>query len=211
MKPFLKCLRSAISVSLVMMAVCGLAYPALVTGMGQVLFSWQANGSLLTARGERTEDPGRAAGSALVGQDFSGNPMYLRGRISEGGYDTYAKEEGGRGGSTGSANYGPTDERLTRRVERDVEEFLRSHPGVERGDIPADLLTASGSGLDPHISPEAAEIQVSAVAQASGLAEERVREIIERHTEGKVLGVFGHGRVHVLKCNLDIAKAMGEM
>ena len=92
-----------------------------------------------------------------------------------------------------------------------MEEFLRSHPGVERGDIPADLLTASGSGLDPHISPEAAEIQVSAVAQASGLAEERVREIIERHTEGKVLGVFGHGRVHVLKCNLDIAKAMGEM
>ena len=90
-----------------------------------------------------------------------------------------------------------------------MDEFLASHPGVKAEDIPADLLTASGSGLDPHISPEAARVQITAVAENSGLSEEIVTEIVEENTERKVLGVFGEERVNVLKCNLAVAKAMG--
>ena len=98
---------------------------------------------------------------------------------------------------------------LTERVEADIEEFLAANPGLTREDIPTDLVTASGSGLDPHISPASAEVQVAAVAAASGLSEEEIRQIVADNTEGKVLGVFGENRVNVLGVNLDIAQAMG--
>ena len=95
------------------------------------------------------------------------------------------------------------------RIQKDLDDFLAAHPGVKAEDIPADLLTASGSGLDPHISPQAAEVQIPAVAEHSGLSEEEVSQIVEENTEGKTLGVFGEERVNVLKCNLAIAESMG--
>ena len=94
-------------------------------------------------------------------------------------------------------------------MQEDLDEFLASHPGKTAEDVPADLLTASGSGLDPHISPEAAEVQIDAVAHNSGLDVETVTKIVEDNTEHRFLGVFGEERVNVLKCNLDIAAAMG--
>ena len=94
-------------------------------------------------------------------------------------------------------------------MEADIEKFLEKNPDVKREDIPTDLLTASGSGLDPHISPASAEVQVPRIAEASGLSEEEVRAIIERHTSGKILGVFGENKVNVLETNVEIARAMG--
>ena len=92
-----------------------------------------------------------------------------------------------------------------------MEQFLKENPEVKKGDIPADLLTASGSGMDPHITPESAEIQIPAIAEATGLSEEELRGIVEDNTEGKVLGVYGHERVNVLRCNLEIAKISGNL
>ena len=94
-------------------------------------------------------------------------------------------------------------------MEADIQAFLAANPGVKREDLPADLVTASGSGLDPHISPDAARIQIPALAEASGLSEETLEQIVADHTEGKLLGIFGEETVNVLGVNLDIAKAMG--
>ena len=111
--------------------------------------------------------------------------------------------------SSGSNNYAPSNPALTERVEADIEEFLEKNPGVSREDIPTDLMTASGSGLDPHISPASAEVQIPRIVEASGLSEDEVRQIIADNTKGKTLGVFGEETVNVLGVNLDIALAMG--
>ena len=215
MKTFLKYLRSGLILTVAMLIICGLAYPALMTGLGQAIFPNQANGSMITAAGERTEDPEEAVGSAIVGQDFSGDVRYFQARISSVNYNTYTEEqlENGEYGGVGSGtfNYGASNEELKARVQEDVQKFIEAHPGVEEGDIPADLLTASGSGLDPNISPEAAEIQISAIAEASGLSQKELRQIVEENTSGKVLGIFGHDRVNVLMCNLAIAERIGEI
>ena len=113
------------------------------------------------------------------------------------------------GVSSGSYNYGNSNPELKERIQKDLDEFLEKHPGLKAEDIPSDLLTASGSGLDPHISPKSAEIQIPYVAENSGLSEEEVTKIVEENTEHKVLGVFGEERVNVLKCNLAVANAMG--
>lgn len=212
MKSFLKYLRSGVILTVLMLVICGFAYPAALTGLGQLIFPHQANGSLITAEGEKTTDPEEAIGSAIVGQDFSGDARYFRGRVSSVGYNIYDTEEEALGGvSSGTFNYGATNDDLKARVEEDVNEFIESHPGVEKGDIPADLLTASGSGLDPNITPESAQIQIPAIAEATGLSEEELQTIVENNTDSKILGVFGHERVNVLKCNLEIAKAIGEI
>ena len=106
-------------------------------------------------------------------------------------------------------NYAPSNPALTQRVEADIEAFLEANPEVKREDIPADLVTASGSGLDPHITPASARIQIPALAAASGLSQEELEQIVENNTEGKLLGIFGEETVNVLGVNLDIAKAMG--
>lgn len=212
MKSFLNYIKGALALTVVMLAVCGFAYPAALTGLGQVIFPHQANGSLLTAEGEKTTKPEEAVGSALVGQDFSMDNRYFQGRVSSVGYNMYdTEEEAIANAASGNYNYGATNEELEIRVQQSVEEFLREHPDVKEGDIPADLLTASGSGLDPHITPESAEIQIPAVAENSGLSEDTVRAIVERNTEGKALGIYGEECVNVLKCNLELAKEMGEI
>lgn len=215
MKSFFKYFKSALILTVLMLILCGFAYPAALTGLGQLIFPNQANGSLITAEGEKTTEPEEAIGSAIVGQDFSGNPRYFQGRVSGVNYNTYTEEEkeddsyGGVG--SGGSNLAPSNEELKERVEKSVEEFLEKNPGVEKGDIPADLLTASGSGMDPDITPQSAKIQIPAIAENTGLSEEELEKIVENNTEGKVLGVFGHERVNVLKCNLEIAKAIGEI
>ncbi|MEY8353995.1 potassium-transporting ATPase subunit C [Lachnospiraceae bacterium 54-53] len=125
-------------------------------------------------------------------------------------YNTYTREQindGTYGGvGSGSKNYAPTNPELLKRVEKDMADFLASNPDVKREDIPTDLLTASGSGLDPHISPRSAAVQIPGLAEATGLTEGRLKEIVKDHTREKFLGIFGEETVNVLMVNLEIAK-----
>lgn len=202
----MKFLKKSILITVVFMVICGLAYPVLITGIGQLLFHNQANGSILTV-------DGKEAGSALLGQKFSSD-KYFHGRISSVNYNTYTKEDtqpdkDGKtaysGVGSGSQNLAPSNEALKGRAQKNIEDFLKSHPGVKKEDIPTDLLTSSGSGLDPNISPEAAKIQIPAVSKASGISEADLQKIVDKYTEGRSLGVLGEARVNVLKVNLEIA------
>ena len=212
MKKIGKSIGKAFIFSIVMMILCSFAYPLALTGVSQAAMKEKANGNLIDEDGNPTTDKEKAVGSALVGQDFT-EDYFFRGRVSSVNYNTYTEEEkesGEYGGvSSGSFNYGNSNPDLKARMEEDLEEFLASHPGVEKEDIPSDLLTASGSGLDPHTSPPAAEIQIETVAKNSGLSEKTVKEIVEENTEHKTGGIYGEERVNVLKCNLAIAKEMG--
>ncbi len=204
-------LRQSLVVTLLLLLLCGLVFPVLLSGISAVIFPSQANGSLIYA-------DGRAVGAANIGQDFT-KPYFMKGRPSAYNYNTYYEDAQGNqycgdgsafaGPGSGSNNYAPSNPALIERVEADIEAFLEANPDVKREDIPADLMTASGSGLDPHITPASARIQIPALAAASGLSEEELERIVEDNTEGKLLGIFGEGTVNVLGVNLDIAKAMG--
>lgn len=204
-------IRQSVAVMLTLLLLCGFVYPVVLSGLSAVIFPSQAKGSLVTADGE-------AVGATNVGQDFT-QPYFMKCRPSAYHYNTYDEDEEGNqfyhdgskfaGLASGSNNYAPSNPALTQRVEADIEAFLAANPGVSREDIPADLMTASGSGLDPHVSPESAQIQIPALADASGLSEEELRQIVTDNTTGKLLGVFGEETVNVLGVNLDIAKAMG--
>ena len=210
-KNFLKAVRPALTVTLVLMLICGLAYPLLMNGLSGVLFPKQANGSLVMA-------DGKAVGSIHVGQEFT-EDYFMKGRPSAVHYNTYTVSEDGKkiyldgsqfaGIASGSANYGPSNPALVQRVEKDIEAFLAANPDIRREDIPTDLMTASGSGLDPHISPASAAIQLPAIAEASGLSTEVLNQIVKDNTAGKLLGIFGEETVNVLGVNADIAEAMG--
>ncbi|MBS6517191.1 MAG: potassium-transporting ATPase subunit KdpC [Clostridium sp.] len=212
MKNFFKMFRTAFAFCLVMMVLCSFVYPLALTGVSQAAMKEKAGGSLIDREGNLTSDPQKAVGSVLLGQDFT-EDCFFRGRVSSVHYNTYTEEQKENGDysgvSSGSFNYGNSNPDLKARIQKDLDDFLAAHPGVKAEDIPADLLTASGSGLDPHISPQAAEVQIPAVAEHSGLSEEEVSQIVEENTEGKTLGVFGEERVNVLKCNLAIAESMG--
>lgn len=211
MKDIFRNARQAITVTVVLMVICGLIYPLALTGVSQVVFPKQANGSLITV-------DGKAVGAETIGQEFT-EDYFLWGRPSAYHYNTYSEDAEGNqyysdgtefaGVSSGSNNYAPSNPALTERVSADMENFLAKNPDVRADEIPADLMTASGSGLDPHISPESAQIQIPRIAEASGLGEEEIQNIIRDHTEGKALGIFGEETVNVLLVNIDIAKAMG--
>lgn len=210
-KKFLHSTRQAVTVSLVLMLVCGLMFPALLTGLSNLFFPYQAGGSLI-------EVDGKAVASEHVGQEFQ-QSYYMWSRPSAYHYNVYKENKDGTqtyqdgtefpGIGSGSNNYAPSNPELAKRVEADIENFLEKNPDVKRKDIPTDLLTASGSGLDPHISPKSAEVQVPRIAEASGLSEDEVREIVKNNTSGKLLGVFGEETVNVVKVNLEIGIAMG--
>ena len=204
-------LRQSLVVTLLLLLLCGFGFPVLLSGISAVIFPSQANGSLVYADGQ-------AVGAANVGQDFT-EPYFMKGRPSAYHYNVYTEAEDGQkyyldgeefgGLASGSQNYGPSNPALAERVEADIQNFLEKNPEVTREEIPTDLLTASGSGLDPHISPMAAQIQVPRIAQASGLTEDKVQEIIQNHTTGKLLGIFGAETVNVLQVNTEIAQCMG--
>ncbi|MGX8852806.1 K(+)-transporting ATPase subunit C [Amedibacillus sp. YH-ame10] len=204
MKRYIKSIRTALLFSIGMLVICGVLYPLALTGVSQVFFKDKANGSLI-------EINGKVVGSKIVGQKFE-DDKFFKGRPSAVNYNTYTEEEkenGDYGGvASGSNNYAPSNPDLKARMEADIQSFLDANPSVERSSIPEDLVTASGSGLDPHISVEAAKVQVAAIAKASGLSQEDLNKIIENNTTDKVAGVFGEATVNVLQCNLDIAKKL---
>lgn len=203
--------RQVVVVTIMLMLICGLLFPCLLSGLSALLFPKQAAGNLVTV-------DGKAVGSEYVGQEFT-EDYYMWSRPSAYHYNVYTENEDGTqsypdgsefpGIGSGSNNYAPSNPELSERVEKDIEAFLEKNPDVKREDIPTDLLTASGSGLDPHISPESAEIQIPRIVKASGLSEDQIREIIKNNTEGKMLGIFGENKVNVLKVNIEIAQSMG--
>lgn len=182
-------IKTTILATIVLTILFGLAYPLVFTGLAQVLFPHQANGSLVTVNG-------KVAGSELIGQSFT-KPEYFHGRPSAAGNNGYDAA------NSGGSNLGPTNQKLVDRVKADVQKFRAENPDYT-GPIPADLLTSSGSGLDPHISPASAEAQVARVAKARGVTPDRIAELVAKHTDGRQWGIFGEPRVNVLLLNIDL-------
>ena len=212
MKKLGKMLRKSIVFCFVMFVICAFIYPFALTGISQLTMKNKANGNLIDKNGEPISNAEEAVGSELIGQDFA-EDYFFHGRVSAVNYNTYTEEqkENGEysGVASGGSNYGNSNPELEKRMEKDLETFLKEHPDVKKEDIPADLLTASGSGLDPHISPASAKIQVPIVAANTGFEEEELYQMVEAHTEHKALGIFGEERVNVLKLNLDLARKLG--
>jgi potassium-transporting ATPase KdpC subunit len=165
----------------------GIIYPLAVTGLAQMLFPKQANGELIT-------QGGKLVGSHLIGQPFTA-PGYFYSRPSAAGAAGYDPT------ASGGSNLGPTNKALIDRVNASVKALQPTNPAAP---IPADLVTTSGSGLDPHISPAAAEFQVPRVARERGMSEQDVRTLVQKHTEGRQFGLLGEPRVNVLDLNLDL-------
>jgi len=176
----------ALRFTLVTTLVFGLIYPLVVTGLSKMLFPKQAAGSLI-------EKNGRVVGSSLIGQSFT-SEKYFHSRPSAAGtgYDA---------GASSPSNLAPTNQALIDRVKSDVAKLQQENPGAA---IPADLVTSSGSGLDPEISPAAAEFQIPRVAKSRGLSVESVKALVARHTQARTWGIFGEPRVNVLELNLDL-------
>jgi K+-transporting ATPase ATPase C chain len=179
----------AFRITLFMTILTGLIYPGVVTGICQILFPKRANGSLVV-------DDGKLVGSALIGQNFT-RREYFHPRPSAAGNDGYD------GSASNASNYGPTNQKLIDRVKLDTEKFRQDNPGYE-GPIPADLLTTSASGLDPHISPASALAQAPRVADARSISIDQLKQLIEAHTESREWGFLGEPRVNVLLLNLDL-------
>src|SRR6516225_5344290 len=171
----------AFRVTLVLTILTGLVYPAVVTGIAQVAFPLQAHGSLITAHG-------KLVGSALIGQNFA-RPEYLHPRPSAAGQNGYDA------GASAGSNYGATNQKLIDRVKASMDQYRKENPDYT-GPIPADALTASGSGLDPHVSPANADIQAARVARARGVEAAAVRRIVAENTERAWLGFIGEPRVN---------------
>jgi K+-transporting ATPase ATPase C chain len=167
----------------------GVIYPLAITGICQVVFPHQANGSLIT-QGDKV------IGSELIGQNFT-KPEYFQPRPSAAGSDGYDAT------ASAASNYGPTNQKLIDRVKASVEKFRKENPDY-RGPIPADLLTTSGSGLDPEISPDSAQAQVPRIAKTRGISADRLDQLVAQYTRPPDLGILGEPRVNVLKLNLAL-------
>ncbi|GIM30593.1 potassium-transporting ATPase KdpC subunit [Clostridium polyendosporum] len=205
----MKTVIKAFIISFTLMIICGVAYPLVMTGISQVIFAHKANGSLVEFNGTKI-------GSELLGQSFT-DPRFFIGRVSAMNYNTYKKEDtipdkNGKiaytGVSSGSANLAPSNPVLLERVQKDINEFLKANPEIKKEQIPVDLLTGSGSGLDPNISPEAAKIQVPRISSKTGIALSDLENLVSKHTESRQFGVLGEPRVNVLKLNIEIANIL---
>jgi len=184
-------LMPAVRITLVLTILTGMVYPALVTGLAKAIFPRQAGGSLI-------EVGGKTAGSDLIGQKFV-KPEYVHGRPSAAG-------DGYDAANSGASNFGPTNQKLVDRIKGDMEKFGKENPNFS-DPIPADLLTTSASGLDPHISPASAAAQVPRVAKVRRAAPTRIQELVARSIEKRQLGFLGEPRVNVLKLNLALDAA----
>ena len=181
--------RPAVVILIVLTVVTGVVYPLLVTGIAQVVFPTQANGSLIVR-------DGKPLGSALIGQPFD-DPKYFWGRLSATAPFAY------NAGASSGSNYGPINPALHAATKSRIDALREADPG-NTASVPVDLVTASGSGLDPHVSPAAAIYQVPRVAKARGIDPAEVRRLVEQHIEGRQLGILGEPRVNVLRLNLAL-------
>lgn len=179
----------ALRINIFLTILLGIGYPLAVTGISQLVFPHQANGSLITRNGQ-------VIGSDLIGQNFS-KPEYFQPRPSAAGNDGYDAT------ASGGSNYGPTNQKLIDRVKASVEKFHKDNPDYH-GPIPADLVTASASGLDPDISPASAMAQEPRVAKARGVPADQLNQLVAQHTKSPDLGLLGEPRVNVLELNLAL-------
>jgi potassium-transporting ATPase KdpC subunit len=191
-------IRPAIVILVALTAITGLIYPLAVTGIAELVFPYQAQGSLI-------EHNGRVIGSVLIGQNFTGE-KYFHGRLSAttaSDPDDPSKSVAApyNAANSGGSNLGPSNKALIDRVKADIEKLKQENPSMP---VPAGLVTTSASGLDPEISPEAALFQVPRVAKARNLTENRVRQLVADHIEDRFIGVLGEPRVNVLKLNLAL-------
>ncbi len=175
-------------ISFLIMIVCGFLYPVGMTGIAQVTMNDNADGSLIY------NEDNELVGSELIGQHVT-DPKLFHGRLSAIEFDA---------SGSGSNNYAPSNEDMIKRTSDAIEAWTESNPDTPVSDVPIDLVTDSGSGLDPHISPEGAYAQVNRISTLTGLSIEMLNDLIEEHTEGRDLGLFGEPRVNVLKLNLDL-------
>ncbi|MCL4560131.1 MAG: potassium-transporting ATPase subunit KdpC [Chloroflexi bacterium] len=192
-KATLAYLRPTLILFALLVVLTGLVYPLAITGIAQALFPFQANGSLI-----RSSTGGSAVGSALIGQSFD-NPKYFWGRVSDTSPYPY------NGASSAGSNLGPTNPALIQQVKQRIADLKKYDPGNTQP-IPVDLVTASGSGLDPDISPAAAYYQAGRVARERGLSVATVDALIQQHIQGRFLGILGEPSVNVLELNLALDK-----
>lgn len=185
----LRQLLPGLRMTIVLSILTGLVYPGVVTGICRAIFPRQSAGSLI-------ERNGHVVGSELIGQNFS-RPEYFQPRPSGAGNDGYDAT------ASGASNLGPTSQKLIDRVKAAEEKFRKDNPDY-KGPIPADLITMSGSGLDPHLSPAGADAQIPRVARARGASEEQVRQLVAQFTEGRDLSFLGEPRVNVLRLNIAL-------
>jgi K+-transporting ATPase ATPase C chain len=193
MKAIFSEIRTAVLVTLVLAIVCCGIYPVIVFGLGQALFRQKANGSLIM------DAQGSVKGSRLIGQQFTGEKYFhTRPSAAGNGYDST---------SSGGSNLGPTSQKLHDSIAQNVSDYRSQNGLATNAPVPADAVTASGSGLDPHISPENAELQAPRVAKARGLELSKVRALIAQYTDWADLGLFGESGVNVLELNLALDAA----
>ncbi|MCR8846174.1 potassium-transporting ATPase subunit KdpC [Paenibacillus sp. SC116] len=178
--------------SIGLMVLCGIVYPFVMTAAAQALFPHQANGSLIK------NDNGQVVGSAFIGQSFT-DSKYFHGRVSSIEY---------HGAGSGSGNLAASNEALTERVEQSMSDWKEQNPQVAVSEVPVDLMTNSASGLDPHITPQAANVQIPRIAKATGLSDHQLMQLVDKHTEGPDLGVFGETRVNVLLLNIELEQLL---
>lgn len=186
---------TALLATAVLTVLTGIIYPLAIWGIAQTVFPKQANGSLIVA-------DNKVVGSRLIGQNFS-SPRYFESRPSAAG------DKGYDAANSGGSNLGPTNKALIDAVKLRLKNVVESNPGADPNQVPVDLVTASGSGLDPEISPAAAELQVARVAHARGLSEDQVRQLIAQNTRPRSAGIFGEPGVNVLTLNLALDRTSG--
>ncbi|CAH1222162.1 Potassium-transporting ATPase KdpC subunit [Paenibacillus plantiphilus] len=178
--------------SVVFIVLCGVIYPLVCTGAAQLLMPTQASGSLLK------DDRGITVGSELIGQKFT-DPKYFHGRVSSIDYKAEA---------SGSNNYAPSNTDMLLRTQVSIEEWKKNNPDVPANRLPIDLITNSGSGLDPHITPASAKAQIPRISKLTGLSQAELGKLADDYTEGRDWGLFGEPRVNVLKLNLALQKRL---